>query len=304
MAHGVLYQADYSHTLAQCEERGGVDLVVTSPPYCDARTYNNDVSWTLEDYANLGDAVFKALKPGGHCLFNVDSPVRNWRDGFGSERGFHPWKIMLDWAERVGFRVPDRLAYVRNGSPGAYVGRFRNDWEPLFWFQKPGADGYFDKRSIADDSKHDFSGVATHTRMADGGQFVREATGWASENNKRHRGTAWMYGSVGRGHSGAVDIEDNAHPARFPFRLAEDIVKCFSPPGGLVCDPFLGGGTSLVAALHNDRDFIGGDLFARKDGVPWVEVSKRTAESRYGAGPAAIFGLKSKHTVTVETLDE
>lgn len=297
MAHGILYQADYTVTLAKCA--GECGLVVTSPPYCDARTYNNDVSWTLDDYANLGDAIFKALKPGGHCLFNVDSPVREWRDGFGTERGFHPWKIMLDWAERVGFRVPDRLAYIRLGTPGQYSGRFRNDWEPLFWFQKPGGKGYFDKHSIAEDSNYSMT-KRTRSRKADGRFYVRETSGWAFENNKRHRGTAWRYNYVGRGNTGAADIEENDHPARFPYQLAEDIVKCFSPPGGLVCDPFVGGGTSLVAALHNDREFIGGDLFARRDGIPWVDVSKATVDSRYGAGPTAIFGMKSRHTVTVE----
>lgn len=299
MAYGTLYQADFTETLAKVSEMGGADLVVTSPPYCDARTYNNDVSWTMDDYGRLGDAIFKALKPGGHCLLNVDSPVREWRDGFGTERGFHPWKTMLDWAERVGFRVPDRLAFVRYGSPGAYGGRFRNDWEPLFWFQRPGEKGFFDKRSIVGDAQGKYKGRIFHTRTADGGLSQRIATGWAAENSKRHRGTAWMYGSVGMGQTGDLALERNGHPARFPYRLAEDIVKCFSPPGGIVCDPFVGGGTSLIAALANDRNFIGGDLYARKDGVPWVEVSRALAMERYGAGPAGVFGMVDMHTVEV-----
>ena len=52
---------------------------------------------------------------------------------------------MLYAHDVVGFRVPDRLAFGRHGLPGAYPGRFRNDWEPLLWLQKPGADGYLDR---------------------------------------------------------------------------------------------------------------------------------------------------------------
>ena len=147
-ADWTLLHAGYEDTLAEAARSGGADLIAFSPPYCDARTYGADVSWTDADYARLGDHVFAALKPGGHALVNVDAPVREWRPGFGTERGFHPWRLMLDWAERVGFRVPDRLAFGRRGLPGAYAGRFRNDWEPLLWFQRPGGVGAFNKNAV------------------------------------------------------------------------------------------------------------------------------------------------------------
>ena len=85
-----LLQADYRETCAHVAEQCGADLFAFSPPYCDARTYGANVNWTDADYAALGDAVFAALKPGGHALVNVDAPVREWRKGFGTERGFHP----------------------------------------------------------------------------------------------------------------------------------------------------------------------------------------------------------------------
>jgi hypothetical protein len=90
-----LYQADYRETLRLVSEQGGCDLVATSPPYCDCRTYGAGVNWDMADYSALGDAIFAALKPGGHALINVDAPVREWRKGFGTERGFHPWRMKL-----------------------------------------------------------------------------------------------------------------------------------------------------------------------------------------------------------------
>lgn len=267
------YRADYRDTLRAVAEAGGADLIATSPPYCDARTYGAAVSWGDAGYASLGDAVWAALKPGGHALINVDAPVRDWtRDGRGTERGLHPWRLMLDWHDRIGFRVPDRLAFGRLGNPGAYNGRFRNDWEPVIWFQKPGKDCFFDKWPLARKTDYGKPKVCM-SRKTDGSYYERTASGRAVDEGVAHRGTYWDYGFVGSGHTGAPDIEAADHPARWPFRLAEDIVRCFCPPDGLVCDPFLGAGTTAAAAITHGRRFVGGDLYARNDGAAWVDVA-------------------------------
>lgn len=277
-----LFKEDYKDVLGRV--KGITDLIIMSPPYSDARDYDNGVSWSFEDYQKLGDACWSALKYGGQVLMVLDAPIRNWRKGKGTERGFTPWKVMIDWAERVGFRVPDRLAYGRMGGPGAYGGRFRNDWEPLLWFEKYGghnfAKPYFNKLEIAKDAKYATPGKNVAVRKKDGEFYERPASGWAIENSKIHRGTLWNYGTTGHNHD-CKFVSQTRHPATYALRLAEDIVKCFSPPGGLVVDPFLGSGTSLVAAIRNGRKFIGGDLFDRKDGTPWIDVSFERL-SKYG----------------------
>lgn len=294
-----LYQTSFEDTLAHVRDAGGADLVFTSPPYCDARTYGNDVSWGMDEYARLGDAIFSALKPGGHCIFNVDAPVREWRDGMGTERGLHPWRMMLDWADRIGFRVPDRMAFVRMGAPGAYTGRFRNDWEPLFWFQKPGASGFFDKNLIAADSRTAFRG-AFSSRKRDGTFNVRDASGWAVENGKRQRGTLWDYGSIGGGQATQEHLRQMGHPASFPYDLAIDVVKCFAPVGGVVVDPFLGSGTTAMAALDHGCHFFGGDLYHHGDGTPWVVKVADMLREHCGSSVLELFGDAPSIEVNVE----
>ena len=273
-------QADYHDTLAHVATLGGADLVATSPPYCDARTYGAGVSWTDADYASLGDAVFAALKPGGHALINVDAPVREWRKGYGTERGFHPWRLMLDWAERVGFRVPDRLAFGRQGLPGAYGGRFRNDWEPLLWFQKPGADGWFDRSHMQTAAKWGaYAGGTNRSATADG--WIDDVWGGdCAERGVTNRGSLWDYGPCGNSHTGAPDIEAENHPARWPYKLAEDIVRCFCPPDGLTVDPFCGAGTTGAAAIAHGRRFVGGDLYVNEKGESWAGVAHRVMVER------------------------
>ena len=263
-------QATYQHILQSVVDLGGCDLVLTSPPYMNARTYGADVSWCFEDYQQLGNAVYTALKPGGHCLMVLDGPVREWRKGFGTERSFIAWEVMLDWAKRVGFRVPDRLAYGRRGTVGAYAGRFKNEWEPLLWFQKPGAVGYFDKWPLASETEP-YTGQRVKCTRPDG-IYERQVTGKAAEMGLAHRGTLWWYGHIGSSHD--IPGEITQHPARFYSGFAEDAVQCFCPPSGLVCDPFVGSGTSAAAAVKFGRKFIGGDLFTRvSDGKPWAQIA-------------------------------
>lgn len=283
-----LLRADFRETLACCQDMGGGDLVLTSPPFADARGYGADVSWTLEDYAALGDAIFAALKPGGWALVNLDAPVREWRAGFGTERGFQPLRVFLDWTDRVGFRSPDRLVFGRMGTPGEYRGRFRCDSEPLFWFQRPGGDGYFDKAVLAaPGTSGAYDGEVSHNAEREG-KRVRRMTGVSAREGLRQRGTVWNYGVVGRGHTGCPALEDAGHPARWPLRLAEDIVWCFCPPDGLAVDPFLGAGTSAVAALDHGRRFLGGDALDRPAApsrglaaAPWVDVAAGILDARY-----------------------
>ena len=267
-----IIQADFAVTLQQVADMGGADLILMSPPYADARSYGSDVSWTMADYQRLGDAVKPALKPGAHCLMVLDAPVRKWRDGYGTERGFLPWQVMLDWAIRVGLRVPDRLAYGRLGVPGEYRGRFRNDWEPLLWFQRSGDGGYFDRWQIAEVPLYGASlGQLASNRRKDGKMATRRVSGKATEEGIKHRGTFWNYGSTGNGHD--VNGEFTDHPARFCSRFAEDAVCCFCPPNGLVVDPFSGSGTTAAAAGKHGRRFFGGDLLTRSsDGKPWAEI--------------------------------
>jgi hypothetical protein len=262
-------QRDYLDTLKACEEQGGVDLVATSPPYADARTYGMDCSFTDADYQRLAHGLWSALKPGGHALINLDAPVRDWTgDGRGTERGLHPWRFMLYAHDVVGFRVPDRLAFGRHGLPGAYAGRFRNDWEPLLWLQKPGENAHLQRPEVATVNNGVSNGYIS-ARHTDGRQAKQKAY---VARPTRDVGTFWNYGDAG--HTGAPDIEEAGHPARWPYKLAHDIVVCFCPHGGLVCDPFLGAGTTMIAALEEGRRFIGGDLGARQtDGRPWVDVA-------------------------------
>ena len=263
--------ADFRETLMAVEEMGGADLIATSPPYPDGiRTCFPDLSW--EDYQSLGDHVFRALKPGAHALINISAPVRQFREGHGTERSLIPFKLLVDWAERVGLTAPDTIIAGRRNPPGAFQGRFRNDWEPVLWLRRPGppAPIYRDRLQI----KKRWATAYRSRRGADGALHVSGAHSGEAVD----RGNLWDYGMVGGNgsQSGDRDVARLDHPARWPYRLAADIVACFSDVGDLVVDPFLGGCTTLCAACDGERRFFGGDIEQK-----WVDESLSLAGDRY-----------------------
>lgn len=272
-----LYHADYRDTLAAVAAAGGADLIAFSPPYCDARDYGMRVAWGMADYAALGDAVFAALKPGGNAIVNVSAPVRDWAgDGRGTERGLHAFRLAIDWHDRVGFRTPDHLAYGRDGVPGRWSMMFRSGWEPLWWFQRPHGEGYFDPNSIARPAVSAGTLQKKYTgRSKAHSRYVLNGGTWVTPDHKLPT-SLWQYGRPNC-------TTDSSHPARWPSALAEDIVRCFCPPGGLVCDPFVGSGTTALAALVSCRRFVGGDLgFREHDTALWVTVTNSLLEEEAG----------------------
>jgi hypothetical protein len=63
---------------------------------------------------------------------------------------------------------------------------------------------------------------------------------------------------VGGGHMGNAACHEGEAP--YPEKLAEFFVQSYSPPGGIVCDPFSGSGTTAAVSIRHGRSFIGCDL--------------------------------------------
>lgn len=285
---------DYRDTLKRAAELGGADLIFTSPPYPDARPgqyggeASHDFTWT--DYQALGDAVFAGLRPGGFCGVVIDGPVRMWRSkAIGSERSLIAFKLAIDWAERVGLRYVEHCAYIRDGAPGLFGDRWRSGWEPLHVFQRPGLSNVdlgaykIPARTAGKDasissgrSAATKDGVIRHSRRV--------------QPDVKHLTTALGHGYVNRA---SIDIE---HHAPFADWLADAMVTCYSPPGGLVCDPFVGSATVAVSAAKHGRRFVGGDLGERQPndarGVTaarWADIARERATAALPPGETTCF---------------
>jgi hypothetical protein len=258
---------DAFDSLAAMRDAGGCDLILTSPPYPDARSdaqYGAAFDTSIEGYGRLGDAVFEALRPGGVCALNIDGPIRVWRPEIGeSERSLIAYEVALDWAKRIGFRYVERCVYRREGVPGDHGPRWRSGGEIVHVFARPGGEPYFDPWGYTLPAKlpgqHYSSGGARRL----GGSTARSS--WTQAD--RRMLSSVIDCSVGNNQT------DRDHPAPFASTLADAFVLCYSPPGGIVGDPFVGSGTVALACHRHNRRFIGGDLGHReRDGRRWADI--------------------------------
>src|SRR5690606_33319221 len=226
-------------SLAACA--GQADLVLTSPPYPDARRdaqYGGaSFNTSVEGYGRLGDAVFAALRPGGVCVLNIDGPCRVWRPEIGeSERSMIAWEVAIDWAKRVGFRYIDHEAYARDGFPTSAGPRWRSGWEPVHVFSRPGGEPHFDPWAFTRPAKYAGSTFTAPKPCRMKGEKRSAALAGGYEQGDRRRLMSCERWSTNQA------TTDREHAAPFSREWADAQVLCRSPIDGLVCDPFVGSG--------------------------------------------------------------
>ena len=227
---------------------GAVDAIVTSPPYDAVRDYGGN--WSI-DMPGLGPEIHRVLKDGGvACVVIGDGTVDGAKTGTTA-------LLTASWITETPLRLWEHLIYSRHGRPGAWWStRFRVDHESILVFVKGKRRAFLDKSHLQEAAKHAGKSIAGTQRLSDG--TTAKIAGERKVAGMKSRGTIWHYASS--------NAERNAlksrHPATFPDALASDLVRAFVPQGGVVLDPFLGSGTTAVAALRAGRKPIGGDISA------------------------------------------
>lgn len=78
-----------------------------------------------------------------------------------------------------------------------------------------------------------------------------------------------------------VPKSDKNHPAPFPKRIAENCIKCCCDEGDLVLDPFMGSGTTAIAAIENNCNFIGFEISEKYFELANSKISKIKGEKNY-----------------------
>ena len=225
---------------------GQIDLVVTSPPYDDMRAFGGYMdAW---DFDAVADAIIPALKDGGVIVWNVGDAVID-----GSESGTS-FRHALGWMSR-GLRLHQTLIYTRLHSKITGPTRYLSTTQYLFVLSN-GAPKTFnpicDRPNI---------GVGWRSKWQPGrdGDQKPLPTGHANVEPYGKRNNVWAY-PTGWNHMGKPNEDQAAihdHPAVFPYALAADLIRSYSDPGDVVCDPMAGSGTTIRAAVDLHRRALG-----------------------------------------------
>ena len=220
-----------------------VDLVVTSPPYDNLRSYNG-YSFNFEGMAK---GLFRVMKKSGVVVWVVgDQTIKGEETGTSFRQALY--------FKQVGFNLFDTMIYLK--TPRGAVGNNKTYWqtfEYMFVLSKgtPKTINLLKDR----ENKDERDGDSGTKRLSDGSLLKLKRAGYSKYGRRTN---VWEY-LIGKGHSASDNIAYQ-HPAIFPEKLVQDHITSWSNPGDVVFDPMCGSGTTCKMAKLNKRDFIGIDI--------------------------------------------
>jgi site-specific DNA-methyltransferase (adenine-specific)/site-specific DNA-methyltransferase (cytosine-N4-specific) len=227
---------------------GTVDLIVTSPPYADARKNHYDsihpdqfATWFL----SFHDAFWNALRPDGSLVINIKDKVVN------GVRHRYVWETINQLAAKGWYCIEDYLWYKTNPMPGYWPTRLRDGWEYCFHLAKS------KKPYINQDAVRVPLGKWAESRLQNLSQndlkrhnsenasgFGRNVSRWVGQETVLPSNVLSI----------ALVGKNKGHPAVFPVDLPKFFIKLLSRPNSLIVDPFGGSGSTAIAALSLQRD--------------------------------------------------
>lgn len=220
-----------------------VQLVVTSPPYDDLRTYGSIKRFAWEDFTVVAKELYRVLCDGGVLCWNVGDSV------VGGSETLTSAKQAIYFKDVCGFRVHDTMIYEKVNFGNPERTRYHQLFEYVFILSK-GVPRCFNPIK---DKPNIYAGSGTFGRNTG-----TQRDGSITERKRSVITEFGMRGNVWRGNTAGQETmcEGSKHPAPMPFWLARDLIQSWSNSGDLVLDPFGGSGTTGKAAEFLGRKWI------------------------------------------------
>ena len=208
-------------------------LMITSPPYNVSKEYDNDLS--LEEYLNLLKNCFtetyRVLVDGGRACINI------------ANIGRKPYIPLSDYVSKImieiGFNMRGEIIWNKSAGAGISTawGSFQSASNPIL-------------RDV-----HEYILIFSK------GNYKRERDKNEKELRKdnitKEEFIEWTKSVWTMNTESAKRI---GHPAPFPEELPNRLIKLFSFTNDIVIDPFMGSGTTAIAAIKNKRNFVGYEI--------------------------------------------
>ena len=219
-------------------EKGSMHLIVTSPPYNIGKEYEKRTSLDLyieSQAATIAEAV-RLLHPQGSICWQVGNHVD---DGEVFPLDVILYRLFKDH----GLALRNRIIWTFGHGLHCQK-RLSGRHETILWFTRDG-DYTFNLDPIRIPSKYP---EKKHFKGPSKGQFSGNPLG-------KNPTDVWDIPNVKSNH-----VEKTDHPCQFPVGLVERLVLGLTNPGDNVLDPYLGVGSSAIAALKNGRNAYGCDV--------------------------------------------
>ncbi|MBC8509256.1 MAG: site-specific DNA-methyltransferase [Chloroflexi bacterium] len=231
-----------------------IDLIFTSPPYADQRkkTYggirpDEYVDWFLPK----AEQFLRVLKPTGTFVLNVKERVVN------GERHTYVIDLILKMREQGWLWTEEFMWHKKNSYPGKWPNRFRDSWERLLQFNKRKKFNMYQEEvmvPVGDWAKTRLNNLSETDKSRDESKvdsgFGKNVSNWVGRDKVYPTNVIHM----------ATECANRNHSAAFPESLPEWFIRLFTQPNDIILDPFVGSGTTAVAAKQLGRNYVGIDI--------------------------------------------
>jgi adenine-specific DNA-methyltransferase len=218
---------------------GSIQLIITSPPYNIGKEYEKKLKLNryIEQQASVIKECERVLSEQGSICWQVGNYVD---DGAIVPLDTVLYPIFND----LGLKMRNRIIW--HFEHGLHCSaRFSGRYETIIWFTKS-KDYVFNLDPVRVPQKYPGK---KYFKGPKAGQYSCNPLG-------KNPGDLWTIPNVKSNH-----IEKTVHPCQFPVELIERLVLSMSNEDDWVLDPFLGTGTSIVAAIRHNRRGAGAELF-------------------------------------------
>lgn len=234
---------------------GSMQLIVTSPPYNIGKVYERRSS--LDAYLSAQEEVIARcvdlLSSRGSICWQVGNHVDNG-EVIPLDAALYPIfkKLKLKLRNRIVWHFEHGLHCSK---------RFSGRHETILWFTK------------SDDYTFNLDPVRVPSKYPGKKHFKGPRAGQLSGNPLgKNPSDVWVIPNVKNNH-----VEKTIHPCQFPVELVERLVLSMSDPGDNVLDPYMGVGSSVIAAIKNGRKGYGCDTDAEYVELAWERVHRLRA---------------------------
>ena len=227
-------------------------LIVTSPPYNIGKSYERRRH--LESYvgqqADVISECVRLMASSGSLCWQVGNHVQDGE--------IFPLDIVLyPLFQKHGLHLRNRIIW--HFEHGLHcTKRLSGRYETILWFTK------------SDDYVFNLDPIRIPSKYPGKKYFKGPKTGQLSGNPLgKNPGDLWIFPNVKNNH-----VEKTAHPCQFPVELVERLVLSLSNPGDVVFDPYMGVGSSVIAALKHGRIGYGCDVVPEYVDIAWRRVDE------------------------------
>ena len=239
-----LYNGDCAKLLKEIPDEA-VDLIITSPPYCIGKAYENphdDIESFKKQHKSIFDDLYRVLKVGGSICWQVGYHVSD-KCVIPLDYIIYDLFTSLSNKEQHPFVLRNRIIWTFGHGLNSTT-RFSGRHEIILWFTK------------GDQKTFNLDCVRVPQKYPGKKSYKGPNKGNLSGNPLgKNPSDVWEIPNVNAKH-----VEKTGHPCQFPVAIPQRLIRALTQPGDLILDPFSGSGTSGVAAIIEKRRFVGAEI--------------------------------------------